>query len=640
MSTLQDSPQRETQGRQAEAADSRRLTVLLGGSALGIVLVALGLVFAWQWRSTVTGGWEAWHGKDAWHLWVIVLCVVGGLAAMFVSLQLGRADEHSDTRYRRWLYGANAALGGVLLLLILVVVNLLVYVPWGPLRWFNTTYDWSTRSIYSLSSKSHSVLEGLDKPLHVYAILSPKDPFSPAVHALLENCEAVNPEIKVKYLSPDQDQDEIKELNKEYKYGEERDGLLVVYGSARAAENRFIKRSDLFSTPMDFSQNDRQPVFNGEVALMTQVNTLAEGKEKPVIYFTQGNGELDLSNSTQSEKLDEGAGVLKKKLEAGNLAVKGLQLSAVAGLKSKNPDVVISKEVPSDAAVVCIVGPQRPFDQHALDALREYVEPKDAKKAKGKLIVALNPVLDREQRMQKLGIEDLLAGYGVVVGNDRVLALEGTRSPEIVLVRTNRDRAARERNALLAAFPRRDLLLIKARTIRPSTDNKNPEQNRYQTDVLLETVPETSAWAETNLQASVQRLINDYNRKGEWERIVSQTPLSVAVSVSDMTPSSPGDPHAALRSDQKPRMVVFGNATPLCNLLVDNPNFDDFYSLFSSSIAWLREKPASIGIEAKKPDIYALEPDAKVSTIVGVPTLLMLVGIIGVGAGVWVVRRR
>jgi len=34
--------------------------------------------------------------------------------------------------------------------------------------------------------------------------------------------------------------------------------------------------------------------FKGEDALMTEINYLAEGQKKPVVYFTQGNGELDL----------------------------------------------------------------------------------------------------------------------------------------------------------------------------------------------------------------------------------------------------------------------------------------------------------------------------------------------------------
>jgi hypothetical protein len=57
-------------------------------------------------------------------------------------------------------------------------------------------------------------------------------------------------------------------------------------------------------------------------------------------------------------------------------------------------------------------------------------------------------------------------------------------------------------------------------------------------------------------------------------------------------------------------------------------------------LSWLRERPNNIGVDAKKRETYALSPAADLSRMFWIPSILMVVGVIGLGAGVWVVRRR
>ena len=83
-----------------------------------------------------------------------------------------------------------------------------------------------------------------------------------------------------------------------------------------------------------------------------------------------------------------------------------------------------------------------------------------------------------------------------------------------------------------------------------------------------------------------------------------------------------------------------------CGVTASNAGMTDArfarqYDLFQSIVGWLREKPASIGIEAKKQDVYELNTaNISFNRMIYLPALLMLVGVIGLGTGVWVTRRR
>ncbi|HLN29288.1 MAG TPA: Gldg family protein [Gemmataceae bacterium] len=628
--------------RDLAPADAKRLLVLVIGGLSGVATaVFLGLGLTSKWWNDVAGGWETWQGRDGWHVWVCLLSTVAGLAIMFISLQLARGDEKSGSGYRRFLYAYNTILTSCLLLLLLLVVNVLVYIPWGPFAFFNNTYYWAESSIYSLSSQSERILQGLDKPLKVYVIIPENNPVDHLVHVLLDNFRSVQPNIQVKYLSPDLDKEEVGRLGKEYKFSAERSGVLLVYGSEPKTEHRFVKDADLVSRGSEMTSRSSQGMFKGESALITELNSMAEGKEKPVVYFTQGNGELDINDRQVTQRDDEGCGLYRDQMESKGVKVQGLLLSPVEGLKSKSPDTVVSTKVPDDASVVVIAGPRKRFEEHALTALRNYMEPTDPTKKKGKLVVLLDPVLAGEDRAEMTGLEDLLADFKIEVGKNRVLELANgyVRSFEIILAGVQGDQMARAQNPFIDTFAKRGYLLLRARTIQPRAGGVAGNE-RYRTEVLLATQPNDEAWAETNLQSDVNTLVRELDARGELNKIISPDPLSVGVIVTEPSPGSASDPHSFMQSEEKPRMIVIGSSASLRNSLSRANLFRSFYDFFASGISWLRERPSNIGIEAKNRDLYVLNPSANFSRMIWLPALLMVVGVIGLGTGVWVVRRR
>jgi hypothetical protein len=229
----------------------------------------------------------------------------------------------------------------------------------------------------------------------------------------------------------------------------------------------------------------------------------------------------------------------------------------------------------------------------------------------------------------------------VEVGNNIVLHYYGSdrRPPEYVLTVINPDEAIRDRNPIVSAFEGTALRLYRARTVTPQ-QNAPPTGSRYRQDPLILADPRLGIWTESNVAADYKSLTDEYIRRGGFEELLSNKPLTIGVAVTESAPMSPGNPHAALQQEGKPRMVVVGDATWVSNRFMSEQLGGPEYDIFNSMLSWLRERPNNIGVDAKKRETYALAANADLSRMFWVPSILMVVGVIGLGAGVWVVRRR
>ena len=73
------------------------------------------------------------------------------------------------------------------------------------------------------------------------------------------------------------------------------------------------------------------------------------------------------------------------------------------------------------------------------------------------------------------------------------------------------------------------------------------------------------------------------------------------------------------------------------------PRGDDNFDLFTNCVSWLRERPEDLGqmVQPKARKEYVLDvPEQQQTRMLWLPGVLMLVGVIGLGGGVWLVRRR
>jgi hypothetical protein len=609
------------QERPAAELDLNRMLVLSVGGLWGFTATLLGARLARIWWTSYLVTWlKVGEGQDLWRLLLVMISLLGGLALMFVSLQLGRTEERYNPGLRRLVYGYNAVLAGLLLLAVLALANVFIYLK------LPQTLDFTTSSLFTLSTESESLLRALDKPVQVKAVLRSNN-FNPQIKDLLDRCQAINDKFSWELLSPDLNPTKVGALAEKYLL--EQEGLLVLYGPENPkAESRFIKESDLFGQSRPGEPAGE--LFKGEDLLMTEVSALLEGK-KPVIYITQGNGELELQDD-QLRGPDTGAGVLKRQLEGRNYEIKPLLFSPAEA------------KVPDDASAVVLLGPRNGLPDFALKALENYLNPSDPKQEPGKLVVLLNSPATKAMADRQKSLLDYLSRFQVQTLNDRVLSFmsyKGSGDPSRILVLPY----PREDNPFLKPFENTEFVFKNVLAFQPGAPGQNPMGPRYRVTPLLVCRPGQGIFLYSDLEAEPNRALDDFvkDRKNPPPGLVllplDRVPL-VALAVSSVDAR---DPHAGVMGAPvaaKPTLVVIGDATLVSNRALAGAGGEENFSLLTSSLGWLRERTGSIGRPPKQRNYYTLKPSASLYDITMIPTAMMLVGIVGLGAGVWVVRRR
>ncbi|MFO0925595.1 MAG: Gldg family protein [Gemmataceae bacterium] len=629
-----------------------RLELMLLGGLLGLSTTLLGFALPMTvYAEKLAAGLESWRANPAA---VVVPCaaLLGGLVLMFASLQLGRGMERQNQNIRRLIYGYNAVLTGLLLLAVLALPNVLAYAePFT--RFFGRPFDWTQSGVNTISDKMRNLLADLREPVKVY-VLMPRSPITVDTQTLLDNCRSLTPKVSWEQINPQSAEniDKIRGLMEKYTLTDAA-GLLVVYGTEgekTRADSAFIKVQELYEQDMGGRGRPASGYsYLGENALLNTLVALIEGKM--TIYFTTGHGELgfdDAANPMQPPRARQPGSLskLKGKLSTG----RGVEVRPLTLDRS-------TKKIPDDATVVVVARPTEEFSKAEADVLRAYLERQRAtRKSKdkdgvekeeetvtpGRLIVLLEPMVQKEggsARLARTGLEELLAENRVQLGNDRVLSAR-TVNPQEIGCLTPRNSS----NPIARAFhaSERDRTIFpfqNARTVTPLPD-KGPG---FAVDVLMQTIPSLWIWAETNMNVDPTSLATSLREDPERaEKVLSTKPLPIAVAVSTSSGGAPRDAaHAAMFKDT-PRMVVFGAANWVTDDALAGGLGLQRIDLFNSCVAWLREK-SSIGktIEGKKRKEYelnVLQQDA--GRLTYLPLGLMVLGIIGLGTGVWVVRRR
>jgi len=604
--------------RNFSPGDRLRLTALAAGGLLGFVTFIYGvLLIVLDYPSVFAGKIEVMR-ENVGTIMLCALPLFGGLVLMYLGLTLGYRFERTEPGLRRLLYGYNAVVGGLLLFAILGVVNLLAYTHVKPFSALGATLDWSGTGQFTLKEGSRQILADLKEPIEVKIILRANDPVTSDVELLLSNCRQVNPEVRWQIISPDEDETAYQELIKKYQVPGS--GLLVVYGKPGAEIGEFIKRDDLL-TSQSFDprspEREPEPVFQGEFALIKTLQFLEEGKTRTTLYFTQGNGELDYTDSF-SKNRDKGMGALIEELGKGNYDLQ------------QGP----ADKIPEKADVVVIAGPRKPLSEEALDAVRKYLKPGGGKKP-GKLLVLFDVAVVND-KMVNTGLEKLVADYNVTVSDSMIYAV-GRQNPREVGVIPHFESS----NPVPKAFFNPAIMQVKeffwynVRAVQPAPPN--PARS-YATEVLFETDPRYGCWQEDDLGADPGELADGLRRdRQKLIQRIAKTPLPVAVAVSESSGGlPPGHPGVG---GQKPVLIAFGDATWLSNPSIQSK---DNMNLFTSCVAWLRERPeiGQMPEPPKRPTYEFNVTDDRKSQMYWVPGFLILLTIISLSLGVWLVRRR
>jgi hypothetical protein len=634
-------------GQRAEA----RKQILAYGTGLGVVLILTGAAFFYRWSDSLF----AWLERDesGQMKWVVIplLMVIAGAGLVFASIQPARAEERNNPALRRLVYGSNFAVTALLVFVALVIANIVLGLK------LPNRLDTTASGFYSLTDETRRVIEGLDQTVTAYAILpsGEGEQVVDDIRRLLQSCQDVNPaRFKVRFLSPTFNQKEVAELKAQFPQAElSQIGVLLVVGDesepGTARRHTFLRDDEFLETDEAARPGARSArTFNGEQKLLRELRFLADNKNKPVVYFTQSSGELALSAGGPGGRPPSprrAATGLKQYLEKNYVDVRVLP--------APTPGAPVA--IPDDAAVVVVADPTETLPPATVEAITKYMQQPRGDR-KGKLVLLAGQQPGPDLRMLRTGLEPLLMGHGITLGDRFLFTVPEQESPQAarqVFVEVTQA-AIDARNPVALGF--RKLIRVPMLDCREVTAARGGATNAVP---VLETTAGRVTWTTTEAAENPLKVWVDLNvrtRQLQEKLIVDKVdPKERAVKMREflapyqITEDS-RDVAAFASEGATARVAVFGNgwfvsddATGQASQLARSRGgrFATLWlDLIGSTLDWIRDRPP-----LPPPQTIKRYEDYQLTAFdfnrgVLLPLGLALLIILGLGVGVWVIRRK
>jgi hypothetical protein len=598
-----------------QAVHELRVWIVAMGAGAGLLTALLGFVLGWRWQENLV----QWinDGKTQEARWVLAALAIfiGGLALMFFSMQPARAEERDSSLLRRLLYGTNAVLTGLLVVLVLAAVNVFVFLK------LPDTFITTAAAFKGLGTPAKEFLRTVDEDVHIYLIM----PETLQVRSytglygdcrgLLNACVDANPHIKLTVLFPLTDDERIREIMRRLKVPEkqrEEYGVLVACGPDEE-RSAFIPLSELLE-----SDKTGMPLFQGENRVLTEIGFLTGGAQRPVVYFTQSNLEPSIEEGGEA-KLRTANRVVQQ-LKDRRYEVKPLRFE-----EGKKPDL-------SDATMVVVGAPRLPFSSEQVEVLRNYLKPKGNDIPGGKLVAVLPAFMGEKGRVSLTGLEGLCRDYGIFVQEKRMFAVSPIRGfPEGTVPGGLSPECLRRRNNPLSRMFPPDTVLTCA-NVRPVSAAARPGPQGTSFNVFSSIV---STYRDDMYDSNLAAIIKQIRKEAEdrvdataKEKEFSNQPVAFAA-------------FAAAPESERPQMLVIGTDSFLSDdALQQTRQPDDYAAIMAMMLDVVREKTNTLGIEPRALGTYSLSKQADAGSLLYLPIGLIILGIPALGIGVWFSRRQ
>jgi hypothetical protein len=611
--------------------DARTYILLFGGS-VGFILALFGLTEFISSRDGLQKWLYEGNRKEGRYSIIALLILFAGLVSMFVAILPARTEVRSSSILRRLVFGYNSVLTGFLCFLLLAILNV------GSFLKLPGKIDTTENQFYTLSETSKKYLAAVEQPINVYLLMSTRaEPLYKDVRNLLTRCEELAPKFfKTTEISPSS-QDQVEAFVDKFKLrqqGSLSEGMLVAVG-ADEANFTFIRANELIDAISSPGSQQRMPIFQGESKLITELTFLTEGKQKSVLYFTQGHGELSIDPTERDPS--KSAGELKKYLEDRKFEVKPLVIEL-----NKKPKI-------DDAAMIIVLGPTQSFRPDELAVLEGFLKPADIGKktegSGGKLIAFLPPFADKETGLPgNTGLEGLLARFDIQPAPDYFLGLyprSGSYSGSTSIFGMPSQPFMRASGRLTSLLEQHELYVFnKVREIRAGelTEGR-PGAIQWAPLLINFGYNGGFVWREKNFDINISKVVEQIQESEEMQKAKE---LSRGGRPIAMLGSEGGAPTAEGTPGMKPRFAIFGTSDFLSDSTLQRGRSERTKSLELTAgiVDWLRERPTNIGIAPKEYRIYEMSPNASFTNLVWIPMAAVIFAVVGIGLGVWLARRR
>lgn len=264
-----------------------------------------------------------------------------------------------------------------IVLAILVVVNVL----FSKLPSSMTKYDISASQLYSITSGTKVVVNGLDKDVTIYWVVQ-ADKEDSVIENLLNKYESLSSYISVVKKNPDT----YPTFTSSYTSEDVANNSLIVECGDKY---RYISYSDIYLTDADYTTYSYNYSFDGEGALTSAISYVTSD-ETPKIYYLEGHGESELPSEFSKQ-------IKKKNIETESLSLLNID------------------EIPSDASALMIYAPTSDISDEEAEMLISYLD------NGGKLFVSAGPtsagtLTNLYSVLSNYGVE---TNEGIVIESDR-----------------------------------------------------------------------------------------------------------------------------------------------------------------------------------------------------------------------------
>src|SRR3954463_2581455 len=458
--------------------------------------------------------------------------------------------------------GRNARYGTLAAGSVLVVIAILGAINYLASR-HNRRWDLTAAHQFTLSDQTKKVLHDLKEPVTIRVFAVTQE--FPRYHDRLDQYTYQSKLVKTEYIDLE------KQPPMGQRYGINTPGTVL----------------------FEYKGRTEKVTAEGEQDLTNGLIKAIKGRQ-PKIYFTQGHGEKDPSNSDRAGYSSIGTAMTNSNFVTDKIAL--AQVTAV----------------PADADIIIIAGPRTDFFAPEIDLLKAYLA------RGGKLLVLLDPVLKADQPQPVL-LQGLLKEWGIEAGNDVVLDVSGMgrllNTDESVPVVINYPPHPITENfaGLLTAYP----LARSMSPIEGAAGGKSPQK-------IVQT--SASSWAESDLKSLTggQPAKADGNDK--------RGPVSLAVAVSAPASNPPVAPAKDSEDEKKAesRIVAFGDSDFAGNNALGVQGNRD---LFLNTLNWLSQDEDLIAIRPRDPEDRRITLTVNQQrlifylTVVIVPGLILLAGV-------------
>lgn len=307
-------------------------------------------------------------------IWVAIpaTLIVTGIAVSIAGIAVEGKAVRSFWGQRSTQAGTNALAAVIAVIVILGLVNFL------GVRYARQV-DLTENQIFTLAPQSQEVVRELEQPVKLWIFDITPDPTD---RALLDNYQRQGSQFSYEYVDPQAQptvaqEFDVQQIGEVYlEQGSNRRPVQTISPNERLSERR-----------------------------LTNALVQLGSDRQPKVYFLQGHGERALTPG------QGGLSEALSRLQEENFAAEPLNLA-------QNP------QVPDDAAVLILAGPQRPLLETEISALNAYLEGQSG------LMVLADPNTDP-------GLNDVLQGWGIELSDLLIIDPNGQAAglnPTVTLI--------------------------------------------------------------------------------------------------------------------------------------------------------------------------------------------------------------